>query len=70
MNDFTKLLSRQERLCLDGLSHVLPYLAKQMLTAYHNNIKEHFVKRLFGFVNKTVSEYETNMQDVKKKENC
>ena len=67
MDDFTKLLSRQERLCLDGLSHVLPYLAKQMLTAYHNNIKEHFVKRLFGFVNKTVSEYETNMQDVKKK---
>jgi hypothetical protein len=36
-----------------------------MLTAYHNNIKEHFVKRLFGFVNKTVSIYETNIQYAK-----
>ncbi len=65
LSDFGNLLSRPDRFCLDGLSHVLPYLATQMLTAYHNNIKEHFVKRLFGFVNKTVSEYETNMQDAK-----
>ncbi len=52
--DFRFLLSREERFPLVGLSHVLLYLAKPMLTAYHNNIKEHFVKRLLRYVNQIV----------------
>ena len=67
-NDFRFLLFREERFLSVGLSHVLPYSAKQMLTAYHNNIKEHFVKRFLRFINQIVSKYENVTEAIKKAE--
>ena len=68
LNDFRFILSREERVPLVGLSHVLLCLAKQMLTAYHNNIKEHFVKRLLRFINQTVPKDENIAEAIKKAE--
>ena len=50
---------------LKNMSFLLPYLATQIHTAIHNNLKEHFITRLYRFINKTVSPYE---QDFDKKQ--
>ena len=57
-DEFKGLLSNPTGCCRSGLGHVLPYLATQMVTSYHNNIKEHFMTRLLRFINKTAGDYE------------
>ena len=43
------------------MSFLLPYLATQIHTAIHNNLKEHFVTRLYRFINKTATPYEQDL---------
>ena len=42
---------------LTGLSFTLSYLAITIETCLNNNLKEHFVKRLFKFINIYAGEY-------------
>ena len=56
--EFKGLLSNPTGYCRSGLGHALPYLATQMVTAYHNNINEHFMTKLLRFINKTGGDYE------------
>jgi hypothetical protein len=57
-DEFKGLLSNPTGYCRSGLGHVLPYLATQMVTAYHNNVKEHFMTRILRFINKMTGDYE------------
>ena len=49
-----KPLVSHEKLELNNLSHILPYLATQIHTCLSNNIKENFVSHFRRFVNKTL----------------
>ncbi len=53
-----KDLITHDKFDLKNISFLLPYLATQMHTAIHNNLKEHFITRLYRFINKTVTPYE------------
>ena len=57
-DEFGGLVSNGTKYSLTYIGHVLPYLAKQMVTAYHNNIKEDFITRLMRFINKMTEKYE------------
>ena len=46
---------------LRNLTFNIPYLATQMHTAIHNNLKEHFIKRLLRFINLTTPTYESGL---------
>ena len=54
---------------LKNMSFILPYLATQVHTAIHNNLKEHFITRLYRFINTTVTSYEQDLSKEKKKHN-
>lgn len=54
-NQYKQVLTHEKH-DLKNLSYLLPYLATQMHTAIHNNLKEHFIKRLIRFINKTTSD--------------
>ena len=58
----------QELYSVQYFSQLQVYLATQMATAYANNIQVHFVKRLMGFVNRTVSPYEIDDVGTAKKD--
>ena len=60
-----KMLITHDKFDLKNMSFLLPYLATQIHTAIHNNLKEHFVTRLYRFINKTATPYE---QDLNKEE--
>lgn len=66
--EFQPLLMHSEKHDLRNFTYLLPYLATQMHTGLHNNLKEHFVTRLLRFINKTVSGYEEGLskEEVKK----
>lgn len=49
------------KLDLRQLTFTTPYLAIKMETAIKNNLKEHFVKRLFRFINKTVAPFDEHL---------
>jgi len=53
-----KQLITHDKFDLKNMSFLLPYLATQIHTAIHNNLKEHFVTRLYRFINKTATSYE------------
>ena len=57
-DEFKDLLSNPTGYCRTHLGCILPYLATQMVTAYHNNIKQHFMTRILRFVNRTTEDYE------------
>jgi hypothetical protein len=48
-------LFSHEKLELNNLSHILPYLATQIHTCISNNVQEHFVSHFRRFVNKTLT---------------
>ena len=54
-------LITHDKFDLKRLSHILPYLATQIHTAIHNNLKEHFITRLYRFINKTATAYEQDL---------
>ena len=58
ISHFKTVLDHDEKHDLRNLSYNIPYLVRQMHTAIHNNLKEHFVKRLLRFVNLTTRECE------------
>ena len=60
-NEFQPLLAHAEKHDLRNYTYLLPYLATQMHTALHVNLKEHFVTRLLRFINKTTSPYEEGL---------
>ena len=62
--EFKPLLSHEEKFDMRYYSHLLSYLATQMHTAIHNNLKEHFVTRLLRFINKTAPAYEECLDKV------
>lgn len=66
--EFQPLLAHKEKHDLRNFTYLLPYLATQMHTGLHNNLKEHFITRLLRFINKTVSIYEEclSKEEVKK----
>ena len=49
-------LLNHEKTNLKNMPHMLPYIATQIHTAFHNNIQEHFVQHLLRFINKTTPE--------------
>jgi hypothetical protein len=51
----------EEKHDLRKLTHNIPYLATQIHTGIHNNLKEHFIRRLLRFVNLSVTESETEL---------
>lgn len=67
--EFQPLLAHKDKHDLRNFTYLLPYLATQMHTGLHNNLKEHFVTRLLRFINKTASAYEEGLtKDEVKKE--
>jgi hypothetical protein len=48
---------------LSHLTQVLLYLATQIVTSINNNIKEHYVRRLFRFIDVTGQDYETGLSN-------
>jgi len=67
--EFKEVLQHQDKHELLNMSYLLPYLATQMHTGIHNNMKEHFMTRLLRFINKTVSSYDEDLtKDEIKKE--
>eukprot|EP00912_Choanoflagellata_sp_UC4_P000109 UC4_evm1s74 len=58
---FKEVLAHNEKHDLCNLSFNIPYLATQMHTAIHNNLKEHFIKRLLRFINLTTTECEQGL---------
>ena len=58
---FKEVLDHDDKFDLCNYSFLIPYLATQMHTAIHNNLKEHFVTRLLRFINKTTCDYEDNL---------
>jgi len=58
---FKTVLEHDGKLDLRNLPHSIHYLAEQMHTAIHNNLKEHFIKRLLRFVNLTTTQYEDGL---------
>ena len=56
-----KTLITHDKFDLKNMSFLLPYLATQIHTAIHNNLKEHFVTRLYRFINKTATSYEQDL---------
>lgn len=66
--EFQPLLSHEEKHDLRNYTYLLPYLATQMHTGIHNNLKEHFITRLLRFINKTTTQYEVGLskEEVKK----
>ena len=56
-----KSLIMHDKFDLKNMSFLLPYLATQIHTAIHNNLKEHFVTRLYRFINNTVTPYEQDL---------
>ena len=63
-DEFKPLLAHEDKFDLCCYSYLLPYLATQMHTAIHNNLKEHFVTRLLRFINKTAEMYEEDLDKV------
>ena len=59
--EFHPLLAHAEKHDLCKFSYLLPYLATQVHTAIHVNLKEHFITRLLRFINKTTSTYEEGL---------
>uniref|UniRef100_A0A6C0CSH1 Transposase n=1 Tax=viral metagenome TaxID=1070528 RepID=A0A6C0CSH1_9ZZZZ len=66
--EFQPLLAHAEKHDLRNFTYLLPYLATQMHTGLHNNLKEHFITRLLRFINKTTATYEEGLttEEVKK----
>jgi hypothetical protein len=66
--EFQPLLAHSEKHDLRNFTTLLPYLATQIHTGLHNNLKEHFITRLLRFINKTTSVYEEGLtkEEVKK----
>ena len=62
--EFKSLLAHEDKFDLCCYSKLLPYLATQMHTAIHNNLKEHFVTRLLRFINKTAEMYDEDLDKV------
>jgi hypothetical protein len=60
-NHFKTVLDHDEKHDLCNLTYNIPYLATQMHTAIHNNLKEHFIKRLLRFINLTTTKYEMGL---------
>lgn len=56
-----KTLITHNKFDLKNMSFLFPYLATQIHTAIHNNLKEHFVTRLYRFINKTATPYEQDL---------
>lgn len=59
--EFKSLLSHADKFDIKHMSYVFPYLAEQIHTGLHNNIKIHFYTRLMRFVNITAQDYETGL---------
>ena len=59
--EFKSLLSHTDKFDIKRMSYVFPYLAEQIHTGLHNNIKIHFYTRLMRFVNITAQNYETGL---------
>jgi len=60
-NEFKSLLDHKYKYELKNMSFLLPYLATQLHTSFHNNLKEHFITRLLRFINKTTTDYEIGL---------
>ena len=58
---FKTVLDHDEKQDLCNLTYNIPYLATQMHTAIHNNLKEHFTKRFLRFINLTTTKYEMEL---------
>ena len=56
ISEFKPLIAHEDKFKLCNYTQLLAYLATQMHTAIHNNLKEHFVTRLLRFINKTAQE--------------
>ena len=63
-NEFKSLPAHEDKFDLRCYGYLLPYLATQMHTAIHNNLKEHFVTRLLRFINKTAEMYDEDLDKV------
>lgn len=64
IDEFKPLLAHDDKFELRNYSYLLPYLATQMHTAIHNNLKEHFVTRLLRFINMTTRVYDEDLDKV------
>jgi mRNA-degrading endonuclease YafQ of YafQ-DinJ toxin-antitoxin module len=61
-NEFRPLI-KKEKYNLKNKSYLIPYLAIQINTSFHNNIKEHFITRIRRFMNITsIFQQETKEQ--------
>ena len=64
ISEFKPLLAHEDKFDQCCYGYLLPYLATQMHTAIHNNLKEHFVTRLLRFINKTAEMYDEDLDKV------
>ena len=64
ISEFKPLLAHDDKFELRNYTFLLPYLATQMHTAIHNNLKEHFVTRLLRFINKTARVHEQDLDKI------
>ena len=58
---FKTVLDHDEKHDPCNLTYNIPYLATQMHTAIHNNLKEHYIKRFLRFINLTTTKYEMEL---------
>lgn len=49
-NEYQSIFNHQKH-NLHGLSYVFPYICQTIETCYNNNLKEHFMTRLFRYIN-------------------
>lgn len=55
-NEFAPLINKQ-KFDLRNKSYITPYIAKQINTAFYNNLKEHFITRIRHFMNMIKPDY-------------
>jgi hypothetical protein len=58
-------LIKKEKYSLKNLTYLIPYLVKQIITSYENNIKEHYFQHFKRFINKTTNNKELS-KEIKK----
>lgn len=58
-------LIKKENYSLKNLTYLIPYLIKQIITSYENNIKEHYFQHFKRFINKTTNNKELS-KEIKK----
>ncbi len=60
-----EVITKAEKFDLKNLSFVFPYIVMHIVTNYETNIKEHYLKHLIRFINKTTTDDKDKRKEIK-----